>query len=538
MRKKIVSAVMLPFVFLFIFKGLVFGQQTISGTYVLSVGGQTVSEENYTSEKLADGSVKVVSKIGTAIYITRTRNDKPLEFSIEANGAKALTAVFAPGEAKISIGGEQPEKIIKIGATALLENGVWTQYTNLLAQYDRKQGGVQNFAGFLPSQLTGLFLTLEKAETKSFKLKDRAISLAKFNLLNTKSNLRLEIWADETNTPLLIEIPAQQAQIVKKGFEELREMTAPAKVQLKNFTGEFTSEEVSFPNGGITLAGTLALPKNNQNFFPAIVIISGSGGQDRDGSQLFNLYKEIAESLSQAGIAVLRVDDRGIGKSTILKEKAAETSYRDLISDSRAAFDYLTTRKEIDKNKIALLGHSEGAETALTIAAEDKRVAAIILLAGTSRPLDRGVAEQEIYQRALQETVNAADKTKVMPLAQTLMKQFTQANLPQNAANPKYAWFREHLASDPSVLATKVKCPVLIVQGERDALVLAYHSIESANAFVKAGNKNVSLRIIPNATHIFTPVTSNAQEASKISAEMLLTLQNWATTSLSEISTP
>jgi len=235
----------------------------------------------------------------------------------------------------------------------------------------------------------------------------------------------------------------------------------------------------------------------------------------------------------------LRVDDRGIGKSSIDMKKAVETSYRDLISDSRAAFDYLTTRREIEKGKIGLLGHSEGAETALIIASEDKRVVAIMLLAGVSRPVSEAVFEQEIYQRALRETVNASDKTKIMPLAQTLLRQFEAAKLPQNANDAKFAWFREHLASNPGLIAAKIKCPVLIVQGERDALVLAYHSIELAKALADGGNKNVNLRIVPNQTHIFTPaVGDNPQETSKISEEMLQTLQNWAFENLFEKQKP
>ncbi|MDQ3062958.1 MAG: prolyl oligopeptidase family serine peptidase, partial [Acidobacteriota bacterium] len=97
----------------------------------------------------------------------------------------------------------------------------------------------------------------------------------------------------------------------------------------------------------------------------------------------------------------------------------------------------------------------------------------------------------------------------------------------------------EHLAFDSSAMAQKVKCPVLIVQGERDALVLAYHSIELAKALTNNENKNVSLRIVPNQTHIFTPaVSDNPQETSKISEEMLQTLQNWAFENLIEKQKP
>ncbi len=116
-----------------------------------------------------------------------------------------------------------------------------------------------------------------------------------------------------------------------------------------------------------------------------------------------------------------------------------------------------------------------------------------------------------------------------MPLAQMLVNQFEAAKLPQNASNKNLNWFREHLAGNPSALAQQVKCPVLIVQGERDALVLAYHSIELAKALANSGNKNVGLRIVPNQTHIFTPAEGdNPEQTSKISEEMLRTLQNWA----------
>ena len=528
MKKQIITAIL--FALLFMINGQIFAQMKDSGTYITYVGTQAAAEENYVSQKLADGSVKTVSKVAATTFITTTKNNKPLEFVIETNGATYLTTKFADSEAKILIG-EQPEKIVKTKANVITENNVWSNYINLLVQYDQKKGGLQNFVGFLPSQSLDFPMTLEKLETKDFKVKDQTIALSKYKLVNTKYLLTIEMWANKENVPFLIEIPAQQAQIVRKGFEELRTINTPLKAKEATFAGEFTSEEVSFPNGANTLAGTLTIPKNGKKLFPAFIIISGSGSQDRDGSQLFNLYRQIAESLAKAGVAVLRVDDRGTGKSTIDMSKAAETSYKDIISDSRAAFDFLTTRVKIDKTKIGYIGHSEGAETALTIASEDKRAAAIVLLAGVSRQMTETIAEQELYQRALRETVSAADKSKVIPIAQILIKQFEDAKLPENAKNARFSYFREHLASNPLTLAAKIDCPVLIVQGERDALVLAYHSIELAKALTNGGNKNVSLRIMPNLTHIFTPaVSENPAEASKVSDEMLRTLQNWVDT--------
>ena len=119
---------------------LTFAQTKDSGTYIVYVGSQVVAEENYVSEKLADGTVKTVSKVAATTYITTTGRDKPIEFTIEANGAKVLTTTFTGGEAKTLIG-EQPEKIVKTAATVITENNVWSNFINLLGQYDEKKGG-------------------------------------------------------------------------------------------------------------------------------------------------------------------------------------------------------------------------------------------------------------------------------------------------------------------------------------------------------------------------------------------------------------
>ena len=329
MNKQIIF--ILLFLFVLAFNQQIFAQMKDSGTYTVYVGGQAVAAEDYLSEKLADGAIKTVSKVAATTFITITKNDKPVEFRIESNGAKILTATFTGGEAKI-VTGEQPAKIVKTEATVITENNVWSNFTNLLGQYDQKKGGAQNFTAFLPSQSLSFSVLLEKTETKEFKSNNQTILLSKYNLVHTTSGLKLTILADKTNIPYLIEIPAQQAQIVRKGFDDLRAPVAAPKVQAPKFTGEFTSEEVTFSNKEITLAGTLTVPKNDKKSFPAFVMITGSGGQDRDGSTIFGIYRQIAESLSKAGIAVLRVDDRGVGKSTIVKEKAHETSYQDLIS--------------------------------------------------------------------------------------------------------------------------------------------------------------------------------------------------------------
>ncbi len=150
MNKQNITALL--FIVVFALCNQTFAQMKDTGTYIVYVGSQTVAEENYTSEKLADGTVKTVSKVATTTFTTTTRNDKPVEFTIEANGAKVLTTTFAAGEAKTLIG-EQPAKIIKTDATVITENNVWSNFINLLAQYDRKKAARKRSSHFCPANL-------------------------------------------------------------------------------------------------------------------------------------------------------------------------------------------------------------------------------------------------------------------------------------------------------------------------------------------------------------------------------------------------
>jgi pimeloyl-ACP methyl ester carboxylesterase len=146
----------------------------------------------------------------------------------------------------------------------------------------------------------------------------------------------------------------------------------------------YIAEEVTFEHGEITLAGTLTLP-DAKGAHPAVILITGSGPQDRDESieplAAIKPFALIADYLTQAGIAVLRYDDRGIGQST--GDFAAATS-ADFADDTEAALDYLLSRPEIDPQQIGLLGHSEGGLVAAMLAARRPDVAFVISMAGPS----------------------------------------------------------------------------------------------------------------------------------------------------------
>lgn len=529
-------SLLISFAFMLLFSSVVSAQKQFTGTYKMIVQEQTAGEEKFTINVKADGGIQSEASMTYGIpnnkIITTATKDKPVSLIIESGGTKVSVTTFDANGAKVVNTG-QAEKDVKTQASVIVENGVWHHFYYLLMQYDMAKSGKQNFRAFLATQAFEYNIEVERVESPTLNVKGKPVTVDKFRLV-TVQNLTLELWADKDRLPLLITIPSQGVKVIRNDAEDLAAVVfpKPAQTEKTNENANFSSEEVSFQNGNVKLAGTLTIPKSSTSPQPAAILITGSGGQDRDGSgAVFNLYKIIAETLSSSGVAVLRVDDRGVGKSVI--PQGEQTSYKDFINDSRAAFDYLLTRtKDIDPKRIAYIGHSEGSETALTIAADDKRVAAIVLLAGTSTPVGDVAREQSIYQLALQETIDPSDETKFPEIARFIIKMFDDAKTQKaTETKDKLSWFREHNASNPSALAMRVSCPVLIMNGERDALVLAYHSIQLSQALAKGGNKNVRLRIFPNLTHLFTPTTMDStvtvEKATEINKDFLRALQEW-----------
>jgi uncharacterized protein len=506
-----------------------------SGTFATHLGAQAFGSETYTISAINGGGRRSESEAtfaGTKIKASTIvgADGRPVSFTMEVNGALLTRQEFTAEGVRVEAAG-QPAKLLPARPEVLLENGLWHHFHFPLARYDAARGGTQEFAAFLPSQTVAFKVRLERVGTQSFDVNGQALRVTHYRA-STDLGLAFELWTDDARLPLIFSVPAQSLRAIRSGAEALSAVIFPPKAG-PSPTDSYTSEEVAFANGEQRLAGTLTVPKAGTGLFPAAVLITGSGPQDRDGTGVADLYRRIAETLSAAGVAVLRVDDRGTGKSAA-PQKA--TTYRDLINDSRAAFEYLLTRREIDKARIALIGHSEGAETALILAAEDGRVAAVALLAGPSRPVDKVLVEQTLYQAALVGPLDPSDRAKFSPIGRQLIELFERtAAEPRPAAGveDRLAWFREHAEHDPSITARKVRVPALVLTGDRDALVLPYHALALAQALTEAGNRRVTLRILPGLTHLFTPTEAKqVAEAGKVSAEFLQTLRDWMTTAL------
>jgi pimeloyl-ACP methyl ester carboxylesterase len=316
----------------------------------------------------------------------------------------------------------------------------------------------------------------------------------------------------------------------------------------------YREEEVTFENAaaGVKLSGTLSLPKSERPA-PAVILLTGSGAQDRDESILGHRpFLVLADHLTRRGIAVLRVDDRGVGGST---GSVSNSTTEDLAGDALAGVALLKRRKEINSRRIGLLGHSEGALVAPLAAARSPEVAFVVLLAGTGVSGDQIVLHQgELIARAekadekkiaatrvLQQQLfdimkREPDNTKAEELLRRAVAESAAladsatagdkaALESQIAAQTKVMltpWFRYFISYDPAVALRKVRCPVLVLNGEKDLQVDPKQNLPPiAAALQEAGNRDVTIRELPGLNHLFQHCrTGSPTEYGKIEETM------------------
>jgi dipeptidyl aminopeptidase/acylaminoacyl peptidase len=515
--------------------------QQQSGAFLTYKNSQRLTTETYSIASKPGGILETRATIEApgqppVKVTTRISANKPLSFSEESGGAKLFSADFGASGMKLEIPG-RPNTQKASNATILLENLVWHHYIFLLSQYDGSKGGRQEFIAGLPSEAKDFGIIVARKDSPSFDLGDRIIKTDHY-ILTASASLQIEVWADQSRIPLLILIESQGLKVIHQGSEGLVEAIFAAQTaEAAAPANRFSTEEVSFKNRDITLAGTLAIPQNGAARHPAVIVISGSGPQDRDGNPGgYFIFKLIAEQLASHGIAVLRHDDRGVGKSSV---PAKPTTYHDLIDDTRAAIVYLRARSDIDQNRIGLVGHSEGGFTASIIAAGDSKIAAIALLAGAALAnFEILLNEQVLYDLALQRQIDPSDHSLEQPIVHLLRTQLEEARAgkPDVKMTDGHEYFRQHLALDMADVYARIHCPVLILQGERDTNVLALHAVQVALKFSSLGNKNVRLRIVPDVDHAFVPSPldkcSPGEKRIQLNQDFLNTLERWATSVL------
>ena len=323
----------------------------------------------------------------------------------------------------------------------------------------------------------------------------------------------------------------------------------------------YVTRDVTFTNeaAGATLAGTVTIPEGDGPH-PGVVLISGSGPQDRD-EMIFGHrpFLVLADHLTRNGFAVLRYDDRGVAEST--GGELANATTLDFADDAQAGLEFLAAQSEVDATRVGLIGHSEGGIIAPIVASRSDDVAFIVLLAGTGVPgrdllirqqhdlfaaedVDSALLDElsaavptmydtmisgdtEGFETALREVVRLQLQLGGMPADDGTV----EAMVAQSRGTFELPWMRTFIELDPATYLAQVSCPVLAINGTLD-LQVAYDvnlpAIESA--VQSGGNTDVTTVTLDNLNHLFQPATTGSIEEY---AEIELTFDEGALNAVS-----
>lgn len=307
----------------------------------------------------------------------------------------------------------------------------------------------------------------------------------------------------------------------------------------------YKQEEVTFTNttAGNNLAGTLTLPANGKADKIAI-LITGSGPQNRN-EELFNHrpFLILSDYLTRQGIAVLRYDDRGIGKSTGVFSKATTADFAD---DAEAAVKYILSRPDLKNMAIGLIGHSEGGMVAPIVASRNSNVKFVVLMASPGIPIAQLLARQigdamklsgapsdEVAQKMASnlKVFTVMNDVKDLPLQHAApevelairkeldleplekLDRTAKESIVQNTLNQyKTPWFRYFISFDPAIYLTKVKCPVLALNGTLDFQVESTANLAGIKTGLqKAGNKRFEIVPMEGLNHLFQKANTGAE---------------------------
>ncbi len=512
-------------------------QEIESGSFVLQIGPWQIGREIFSLQQ-ADGGYRLTSSVHLfrlGIHMTQqldlTPDLRPISYALDGLtrlGALEARAQITGNEARLSVKSEAGsfERVVTSEAEFVILDyysyfGFYFLPSHFWLLHERLKRGLPmpaKLAALVPQEVAAPFLHIEPRGSVMLTSGGRALEAQKYLLV--LGWLDAELYAAEGK---LVGVEVGPGLLLYRddlfpgGFETPPpfEPVKPESVQ------EF---EISFSSGRVQLAGTLAIPAGASSPVPAVVLIHGSGPQDRDGNAPTgpeakrNDFKALAYKLAEAGIASLRYDDLGVGLSGGDWRKA---NLEDLISDARAALEYLKSRPEVDPQRVFVLGWSEGGIIVPILSAEG-RTAGVITLAAPAHPLDwiilwqtefilraGGYAEEKIQealaqQRALHDWIRQSQgewEDYTCEQIQQALLWLSCEEFELLKAGFALSWYRQHFAHDPLATIRQVKVPVLIIQGDKDIQIPKEEAFLLAEELRKAGNERVTLQILPDLDH-------------------------------------
>lgn len=338
----------------------------------------------------------------------------------------------------------------------------------------------------------------------------------------------------------------------------------------------YLSEEVEFDNADslVHFGATITRPVQEEMIptektYPALILISGSGQQDRDGNIMgHKQFLVIADYLTRAGFLVMRVDDRGRGKT---RGDLKNATSADFAKDVETSLNFLLKRKDVNKKQIGLLGHSEGGMIAPMVAVNRKEISFLVLLAAPGYAISELMADQNealfrqsgysaesaaryrtFYAKLVRAIATAGADSIAMQNGVQLFKEWQQTEeeaivtsitgVPQTNTPEKFvkpfvsqlngAWFKFFMNYDPQPNLKRLNIPVLALNGNSDIQVLPRSLNAIKEALQQSGSKKYQVEIIPGLNHLFQQcyycvVAEYAQLQESFSPVALKKIADW-----------
>ncbi|MCC7177327.1 MAG: alpha/beta fold hydrolase [Acidobacteria bacterium] len=500
-----------------------------SASYLVFLRQQPVGREEVTVVRSAEGwTVRGTSQLGVPVDITTRRAEirydaewhpvSVLVNSLARGQELELRTTFADGKAsnEIIAQGKTTPKVDDVSADAVVLPNTFLGSYAALAHRLRGLAVNAELRAYVAPQIE---VPVRVAATASERIDTpkESIAATRFSLKIVNpppaGELDAVIWIDEQGRLLRLSIPGQALEMAREDIASAATRTASFSIP--------GDERVSIPTLGFNLAGTITKPAGATGQLPAIVLIGGSGPTDRDETVFgIPVFGHLAKGLVEAGFTVVRYDKRGVGQSGGRAESATLNDYAE---DARAVVRWLERRKDVDRNRIAVVGHSEGAAVAMILATREDRVKAVVLIAGTGTTGAELVLEQQRHQLDVMK-VDASERAAKIALQEQIqaavLKGTGWEGVPDGVRKvADTPWFQSMLSFDPARVMKDVDQPVLIVQGELDVQVPPHHA-EKLLAMAQARKRNVDEQLlkVPGVNHLLVPAkTGEVSEYASLS---------------------